>query len=216
MHIMFIGNSYTYYNDSPSLFQALARSNGKEATVYALTKGGRELSENLGSDDIARQLAAYIRWYRFDVCILQEQSTLPIRLPSAFIGSVRTLAEKLRGRVDRFVLYETWGRKEGSPDLEANGWSSLGMTQSLTRSYAQAADAIGAAVSPVGQNFRKVYAAHPEIDLYAPDLTHPSHAGSCLAVLTHYYTVFGQFPANTQALALDEATLAIFRSAVET
>lgn len=215
MHILFIGNSYTYYNDSPSLFQALARSNGRDVTVYGLTKGGRELSENLGSDAIARQLEAYLRATPFDVCILQEQSTLPVRQPDAFVSAVHALADKLRGRADRIVLYETWGRKEGSPDLAANGWSSLGMTQALTASYARAAAATGAAVSPVGQNFRKVYTAHPEIDLYAPDLTHPSHAGSCLAVLTHYRTLFGCFPANTQVLALDEATLAAFRAAVE-
>lgn len=40
---LFIGNSYTYYNDMPKLFETLCRENGKDVTAYSVTKGGREL-----------------------------------------------------------------------------------------------------------------------------------------------------------------------------
>ena len=42
MNILFIGNSYTYYNDMPAIFQALARDNGKDVNTYAVTKGARD------------------------------------------------------------------------------------------------------------------------------------------------------------------------------
>ena len=35
--VLFIGNSYTYYNDLPSLFGELARSRGYELQVRSVT-----------------------------------------------------------------------------------------------------------------------------------------------------------------------------------
>lgn len=43
MRVLFIGNSYTYYNNMPLLFEQLANSNNKNVTVRSITKGGRML-----------------------------------------------------------------------------------------------------------------------------------------------------------------------------
>ena len=42
MNILFIGNSYTYYNNMPKMLEALAKENGKKLCVNAVTKGGRK------------------------------------------------------------------------------------------------------------------------------------------------------------------------------
>mgnify|MGYP002518074687 CR=1 FL=1 len=52
--------------------------------------------------------------------------------------------------------------------------------------------------------------AHPEIELYDPDLTHPSYAGSCLAAMTHYRTLFGQVPADLSCFSLSEDVKQVF------
>ena len=50
MNILFIGNSYTYYNDMPKMLESLARAAGFYAEVASVTKGGYTLAR-LASDD---------------------------------------------------------------------------------------------------------------------------------------------------------------------
>ena len=51
MKILFVGNSYTYYNDMPKLLEGLANANGHPAEVFAVTKGGRKLHQHLDVED---------------------------------------------------------------------------------------------------------------------------------------------------------------------
>ena len=113
MKILFVGNSYTYYNDMPTLFSRLCGCNGKRAMVFSVTHGGRKLHENLDPNDpVTRQLDAVTAQNTMDVCILQEHSILPITDFERFSANVTGLMDKLGPA--RFVLYQTWGRKTGS------------------------------------------------------------------------------------------------------
>ena len=68
MKILFIGNSYTYFNDMPTLFSRLCGCNGKQAQVFSVTKGGRKLHENLDSaDQTTRELDAVVQQNPMDV-----------------------------------------------------------------------------------------------------------------------------------------------------
>lgn len=215
MKILFIGNSYTYFNDMPKLFEGLAQENGKNVQAYSVTEGGRKLyAFSDGADSVTAELDALLSEHHFDACVIQEFSTLPLTDYDAFISGVDCVSEKLQGRADRLVLYSTWGRKEGSPTLAEYGWTNESMTEGLRRAYESAAEKIGAQVSYVGLNFREVYTAHSDIELYDPDLTHPSYQGSCLAALTHYHTVFNEFPENTDSLTLSRDEIAVFKKVV--
>jgi hypothetical protein len=55
------------------------------------------------------------------------------------------------------------------------------MQAGLREQYQQAADDSGGVYAPVGDAWEATIAAHPEIDLYAADGSHPSIAGSYLA-----------------------------------
>lgn len=209
MNILFVGNSYTYYNEMPALFEKLCRENGRDVTVYSVTKGGRELrAYGDSADETTAALDALVREHKFDICFLQEQSTLPLRDYDAFIAGLECVMKKVRGCTERFILYATWGRKEGSHTLKDYGWTNRSMTEQLRDAYNKAAAQLGAEVSQVGQCF---YEAAPGIELYAADLSHPSFYGSCLAALTHYRAVFRQLPGSMESLALDSEVEACFR-----
>ena len=211
MKILFIGNSYTYYNEMPQMVEALARANGHEAEVFAVTKGGRKLHEFLDlSDEYAQKLKEFTDGtLHYDVVFLQEQSVLPLGDFDLFADGVRRLAELLRPLTKRIILYQTWGRKDEHPLLAERGWTHESMAKDLQDAYAKVAKEIGAEVSPVGEAFTRVYRGHPEIELYASDHFHPSHSGSCLAALTHYETLFGEKPKDLSALELPEEVLKI-------
>ena len=97
MNVLFIGNSYTYYNDMPLLFEQLANSNNKNITVYSITKGSRKLeSYTDSSDTVTTALDTLLSQQKFDVCFIQEQSILPASDYSRFI---RGLGDKTKTKV---------------------------------------------------------------------------------------------------------------------
>ena len=215
MNILFIGNSYTYFHDMPTLFSRLCGCSGKQARVFSVTRGGRKLQENLRSEDeCTRQLEAVLRENAIQVCFLQEHSVVPITDVSQFRSSLQGLMHKLGPQV-RFVLYETWARKAGSDFLAELRLTPRSMAQRLFAAYGSAAAELGTELSPVGECFLEIYEKHPEIELYDPDLTHPSYEGSCLAAIVHFRTLFGEYPADTGWLGLSADVQDVFRQTVE-
>ena len=221
MNILFIGNSYTYFFDLPTLFADLCRANGHDIRVDSVTAGGRELHEcltefysdlNVG-DPLGKKISELLEEVEYDVLILQEQSCLPYHNPELFFAGAVGLSTIIGAW--RTILYATWGRMDGSEDLDYFGWTRLSMTKGLYDSYCHAAALVHGEVSPVGLCFAKAVETIPEIDLYDPDKSHPSYAGSCVAALCHYKTVFGEMPADLSALKLDSEAVAKLMAIVD-
>lgn len=213
MNVLFVGNSYTYYNDMPAIFQTLARDNGKDVTTTAVTKGGRMLVAYKNPADATTEKLVAALQQHYDICVLQEQSVLPITGFDTFMEGLNLVMDMVKGHADKFILYATWGRKAGHKVLLERGWDTERMTEMLAESYDKAAAHFAAEVSPVGKNFLAA-SRLTEVDLYNSDLTHPSYAGSVLSALTHYYTIFKEFPKNTVSVELDSDVIDIFRKVV--
>ena len=221
MNILFIGNSYTYFSDLPTLFSSLCAANGQEVRVDSVTCGGRRLYENLNEfasdfnpdDEYSKKISELVEETEYDVLFLQEQSCLPILNPQMFLAGVVGLSTVIGAW--RTILYATWGRADGSDTLSHYGWTRESMTKGLYDAYCQAAEIAHAEVSPVGLCFAALVESHPEIDLYDPDKSHPSYAGTCVAALSHYKTVFGEMPRDLSALKLESDVVAVLAEAVD-
>lgn len=215
MNILFVGNSYTHRNDLDKIFEALCRENGKDVTADRVTVGGRKMISYTDAEDpVTRQLYAALEAKRYDVVFLQEQSLQPLLDFDAFAAGMQHVGKLVSVSNPQIILYATWARKEGSPDLDTYGWTPETMTRMLDRAYRKVAEILGAAVSPVGLSFQKAIELAPDLELYDPDRYHPSYLGSCLAALTHYTTLFGAYPEHTASLSLDERTCSVFQAAV--
>jgi hypothetical protein len=178
LRVLFVGNSYTYYNDMPqAAFTELAKAAGYEVEVTAVTHGGYKLCQFADPrDEHGKRLREAIAGKRFDCAVLQEQSLNPIRDEEEFLAGVEGVKALICA--DKFVLYATWGRNDGSPDLAALGLTRAEMTEKLSAAYNRAGKRYGMKVAEVG----KAFLAHPEKDaLYDPDMTHPSAVGSEIA-----------------------------------
>jgi hypothetical protein len=78
------------------------------------------------------------------------------------------------------------------------------MTQQLAEQYTLAGNANHALVIPAGLAFARAIAARPALELYQPDLRHPSLAGTYLAASTVYGAVTGKSPVgNSYTAGLD-------------
>ena len=213
MRLLFIGNSYTYYNDMPKLFEALARENGKEISVDSVTKGGRKLYENLDPcDENHKTILSLTNTGRYNALILQEHSLYPIKDFSAFLKGASELISLVGA--ERNILYATWGRKVGSSTLAELSLTSEEMTDILHEKYSAASEKLGASVSPVGLTFKALCQAMPTLELYNSDKSHPSYLGSAVAAICHYKTVFGEDAKKYTSLGLDCDTVTVILKAI--
>lgn len=176
VRILFIGNSYTFYNDMPRQLQEIAASMGDERTIITerVVKGGRALREHW-NDTLA--LAA-IRRGGWDLVVLQEHSLGALNAPDTMRKYIRLFTEEIRKVGAVPVLYMTWARQYNPKSQD-----------SISRVYTRIGREFGAVVAPVGLAWQRVRHEYPAIVLFDPDGTHPSGEGSYLAACV-FYAVF--------------------------
>ena len=195
-NILFVGNSYTYYSDMPqALFVPLATRAGLDCRVTSVTVGGCTLARFADeTDGPGQKLRDAIAGQYYDLVVLQEHGTQPVRNPALFEQSVAALLRLLQPQAERFLLYATCGRKTGHGDLERLGMTEAELNEALACAYDAVGEKFGVPVAHVGRAFAAYAAAHREAELYDPDLLHPSLLGSTLAaeeILRCVLKIFG-------------------------
>ena len=184
LRALFIGNSYTARNDLPARVRMLARALGRPFEYRLIAAGGASLKRHWNAAGTITVLNE-----GWDICVLQEQSTLPIRNPARYFESVRLFDHAIRAAGARTALYLPWHRQ-----AEAAHWPAL---SDAVLSIAREVDAT---VVPVGLAWRIALAQDPDLPLYASDGSHPTVLGTTLAALTFVRCLFGESPATRAAL----------------
>ena len=188
--ILFIGNSYTYFNEMPTeLFSIIAKEAGYSVEVESVVRGGWTLEKQADPEsETGSVVSSLLSGNAYDYVILQEQSLRPALNSSPFYSAVRTLVSRIRDTGARPLLYSTWGRKAGSPKLTEHGLTNESMTYSLARAYRDIGRELDTTVSYVGLAF---YDVGDRVELYNSDMSRPSREGSYLAALTLFLSIFG-------------------------
>ena len=174
MRILMLGNSFTFYNDMPSMLAEMLN-----AEVVHHTRGGARLAEQLNPDtkNGARTQAA-LENETWDYVVLQEMSNGPLTSRNAFLKNVGKLCTWIKEKGAVPVLYETWAYQKGSSIMADMGMSYDEMAQGLQDAYREAAEQNGALIAEVGKKFHELAELQ---DLYAEDGQHPNEAGSRIA-----------------------------------
>ena len=207
MRILFVGNSYTFYNHMPQTLAAIAAAEGMDWVVDSVTKGGWSFAHYINPENemhapLAKKLAE-----AWDCILLQEQSLRPVDGWNTFLRTAEALCEMIHSRPAKLIYYVTWGRDDANPQLQKMGLSRIEMTEKLYDAYAEAARRTGGILSDVGGAFAYTRAHFPHLPLYHTDGSHPSPEGSYLAALIHYHTITGMLPQKIRCFpeGMDEA-----------
>lgn len=202
MKALFLGNSYTYFNDLPGMVQWMAARNGIDLQTESVTRGGAFLHQFTDpADELYERWQTLYRQTEWDVVICQDQSFHPVGDPAAFRQAALQVQALCRPE-QKIFFYQTWAYKYGSGKLAGTELSYGEMLRRMIDSYAGAAEAVNGTVVPVGYTFAQVRELHPEIELYNPDGSHPSPAGTYLAAclflarLTGHSPLYFQIPEN--------------------
>ena len=196
--VLFLGNSYIFFNELPTLLTELSESMGHVVVTGQNTPGGASLQGHVNNTESQ----ALIQQGDWDYVVLQEQSqkaSLPYdQVTADFFPAVEALVTSIRQHNDCSVplLYMTWGRENG--DVKNCAWwppvcTYEGMQELLTERYLEAADNTQSWCAPVGMIWEDLLGL-TNINLYNPDGSHPSAAGSYLAASTLFVALFGQNP----------------------
>jgi hypothetical protein len=197
--VLFLGNSYTYYNNLPQLVANIAQSLGDSLIFDSNAPGGYTLQGH-STNAVSQAKIAQGNW---DYVVLQEQSQLPSFPYSQFAAQslpyAITLAQQIRAADScaKPLFYMTWGRKNGDQSNCASNppvCTYAGMQHVLRERYLLMGDTTNAEVAPVGAVWRDVRANNPSIELYQTDESHPSLEGSYLAACTFYASIFHKSP----------------------
>jgi hypothetical protein len=204
--LAWVGNSYIYYHDLPSLVERLAASAIPPQVVSheSVTVGGSSLSR-LANDGAAQQMLTR----DWDYVVLQDQSQIPGGARpldrDATLESLRRYykpaLESVRAKA---LLYSTWGRRDGDrahPDLYPDFATMNTLTTAGYEMYREVVDNppwLPASVAPAGAAFALIHSDHDVAifeNLFDADGSHPSITGSYLVACV-FYAQLTQLPSS--------------------
>jgi Domain of unknown function (DUF4886) len=177
-HILFIGNSFTYFNGGIDK-QLKGLAPGSTNSVVA--QGGYKLFDHWKAGEALRQ----IQQGGWDYVVLQEQSQASVLDAEMFFNATRDFDTAVRTSGAHTILLMTWEY----PDSLKNGVT----TESLSTAYQSVAAELGIQVAPAGLAFARSLQARPDLILNSQD-GHPTIYGTYLAACVLYGTIFGKTP----------------------
>lgn len=197
LRVLWVGNSYTFFNDMPATVQRIAATQNVKLSCTRFLKGGERFSGHLKNEKLLAAIAAG----GWDYVVLQEQSTAPALHTAQVAREVYPCARTLDSLVHaaspdaRVIFYMTWGHKNGNrkfiPEYPpVNEYAT--MQERLITSYLEMAYDNDAWCAPVGMAWRRVRAERPDYVLYAQDCFHPGPLGSYLAANVIFTTIYGR------------------------
>ena len=195
MQVLFIGNSFTYFNDMPHTFLNMIRTLHPDARVDSLAYGGYSLAQYADEDtEVGKIAISKIVSYEWDYIILQEQSLLPCIEPEAFATAVKKLCDIVTQMTSaKVILYQTWAYKNGSKKLAETGMTYDEMNSRIRNAYREAAENNHVLLAPVGDLFAHIYASeHITHLINRNDNYHPSASGSYLAACVIFKIITGK------------------------
>lgn len=194
--ILFVGNSYFYYNDSlhnhvTRLVAASDSATVEQTTYKSATIGGASLDQHdigsllqpgrLGIDE------------SFDLVILQGGSSEPLseRRRIAFAATASEFQPIIESAGAETALYMTHAYAEPHRRYDPE------MIRDIESLYVETAKQIGALVIPVGLAFEEAYRLRPDIKLHKSfDGSHPDMLGTYLAACVVFASVYGLSPVD--------------------
>lgn len=184
LHVLFVGNSYTYYNNLIQMVSLISDSLDTKLICTKSTVGGARLREHW-NEEKGLKSRSLIENGKYDIVIFQDQSLAAIEQPDSLIYFGKLFCSLIRSKGSKPFLYNTWSRK------------STPQTQPIiNKAYQQLSKECGATNVSVGDYWQEAIRLNPAIEMYHIDGSHPSNLGTFMAALAITYSITGQLPAQ--------------------
>jgi hypothetical protein len=197
MRVLFVGNSYTHYNNMPKLLEQMADSKGVQLEVLMDAKSSHTFQMHSKRPELYKN----IRSTKWDYVVLQgfsrELAQDRAVIDTMSIPYIKQLLDSIyaNNSCTNVLLYQTWGYDTGfKDDTLGIDWSYQTMSDRIHEGYLYVSQQLNLSIVPVGKVWETVKENHPQIQLYQDDKQHPSLAGSYLAASCFYTALFKTAP----------------------
>lgn len=201
--VLFIGNSYTAFNNLPKLVKDIACSGGHKIEVTAFTPGGYRFARH-AKDKRLLGLIASAKW---SFVVLQNQSQVPgwklAQVTARSTPHAVTLGNAIKASNPKvkIIYFVTWGKENGdSQNCKGNPQvcTFKGHTKALLRGYSYYRKATGGTLAKAGPAWKAVVndrqSPFDSGELWVADHSHPELRGSYLAACTIFAALFNKSP----------------------
>ena len=192
LRVLFVGNSYTIYNDLPWVTSQLSLSAGvdRPLEVKSVSLMGATLKEHWDDGFALKEIRDDGPW---DYVVLQGQSLKPIVDPEELREYSLLFDKEIKAAGARTILFVTWARR-AHPEQQPV----------INTVYEDVARETGATLAPVGPAWQDALEADPNIPLYRNDVdNHPAEAGTYLAACVIYSIIYRKSPEGLTAEITD-------------
>lgn len=217
LNVLCIGNSFTFFSDSPQKLVEVARSQGHEIIMTAIYEGGYTFNDHLHDMKSVRA----VERTGFDCVFLQDQSQMHARYAADTLRfhlakcDTKELVDRVRmySPEARIWLESTWSYSQGN----YGGFGSFETFEALLiEGTSLLAASCQTMVSPIGKAFTKARQERPDINLYYPDDKHQSDYGTYLKVCVNYLLIYGKsFRGQVATCGMDPEKCAYLQKVAE-
>ena len=184
--ILFVGNSFTFYWNLPSVVESMAKERGIPLNIYQSTAGSATLKDHWNSERslLTRSL---IDNESFSIVILQDYSSNPLLKQKESREYFNRFIKLLHSKQSEVIIYGTWM----FPAINQKKYEGSDPIQYSLKSIAEKTNS---RMAPVGTAFRLFQKAHPSIPVFTSDNKHPSAVGTYLAACVFFKMITGESP----------------------
>jgi PKD repeat protein len=221
LSVLFIGNSYTSYNNLPLLVKNLSTSAGKTLNIDSNMPGGYLMSSH-AADGTTLSKISMGNW---DYVILQEQSQIPTieyyRYNDMYPAMIDLKALiKLYNPCAKIITYMTWGRRFGGQQCDPSGtycspvFANFNhMQDSLTSAYLEISEQLKVQCAPVGVVWQNIL-NDTNLVLHSGDNSHPNIDGSYVAACAIFTSIWKQGTSGLSYTAGLSSSLALYYQSI--
>lgn len=178
LRVLFIGNSLTYWNEMPWMFEHFSKSLGARPRTRFSGGSGMSLRQHWREGRAQKAIAAG----SWDYVVLQPQSTEMMRVPEETTKYAQMFDQLIRKSGAKTVIFLTWAPRSAQFEQEE-----------LTARYLTLARKLRARVAPIGIAWADLQRAGLEMEEGG---AHPNLEGSYLSVCVFYATLYRKNPAG--------------------
>ena len=176
--ILFVGNSFTFYWNLPSLVNEMCNYSGDIVDIYQSTAGGATLKQHWVGDKNLKTMDL-LKENKYSLIILQDHSPNPILKTKESLEYFSRFIKIAKKNSSRSIIYGTWTY----PSMPIK--SSYGKDPIISNLIPLSKE-FNVPIAPVGTAFRLFQERYPNISLFTSDNKHPSPVGTYLAACIFY------------------------------
>lgn len=192
LRVLFIGNSFTYFCNTPEIFGLFCKSRKIPVEIESSTPGGYGLAQHAKNERTQQLLSQ-----KWDWVILQAQSVEPVYRKSEVLHWGKHLIKQAMDNGAQVLLFNTWGyRQPTTKEFDVD------MHNKICQTYCELALATKCKLAPCGPAWKIVNEKYPQLDLYnkGDSNCHPSLQGAYLNACIFFTIITGKSPRNLPEL----------------